>query len=232
MKKEKFKNYNLKTNQEVIDFAINDISESLYYIDSDGESWTGSNLKKCILNSSYDYDVFFGEIKEIEPYYFFLVEEQNISYDINRYSSSILYDGDSWGWDICENEAEAISSMLGCWGHLTSNEKNRKIVVIYKCFGIQEHSECINAADIVGFAAKLNGREYISESFDDLDVIFSIDSILQNDLDSEKIIECEKSFYYQDSVKDCIFRAQIEEQQYKLWGEIFLDNIVEIFKSK
>ena len=232
MKNGKFKIYNLKTNQEVIDFAINDISESLYYIDSDGESWTGSDLKKCILNSSYDYDVFFGEIKEIEPYSFFYVESQNVTYDIKRYNSSILYDGDSWEWGRSDNELEAFSLMFGCWEHFTSREKNKAIVSVYKCFGIPEHMEFLNAADLIGFAAKHKGREYISQSSEVPNVIFRIDSILNQELNTEKIIEDDNNLYYQDSIDDVIFRVRIKENQFKLFGDLELEDTIEILESK
>lgn len=58
--------YNLTSIEDVLTFAA-EINEESYYIDWDGECWTGKELKEAIFNTSVDHDTWFGAMREIEP---------------------------------------------------------------------------------------------------------------------------------------------------------------------
>ena len=206
---------NLETESQVKEF-INNINEDFYYIDFDDESWRGKELKAAI-EYEENYDAFVGSYKEIKPYEFFYVEEEE-----NGYVGS-------WVCDVCNDEKEALSLMEGNWNHLVANEKKKKTTSAYRCYGIPEYYECRNDAVRIGFAAMYRNREYISYKDVSKYVINWIDEDLSGEISPAFIVFDGVNYYYEREIDDVHFKVEVSRAEWEGWQEIFLENRVEIF---
>ena len=225
MRKERI--INLETENQVKDFVEN-ISEISYYIDFDNEVWKGDELKEAICNSSYDYDVFIGSYKEIEPYEFFHIEIEKAYYEYKHRKLSINYECSSYSWEFCETKEEAYASMNGAWSHLTSSEKKNRFVTVYKCYGIPEHFECLNG-EAIGRASIYRGNEYISYKGVSEDIIDKIDDDISGDICPEYIVFDGVNYFYEKEIDGVHFRVEVSKAEWEVWQEIFLEHCVEIY---
>ena len=213
MRKEKV--INLETESQVKEF-INNINEDFYYIDFDNVAWKGKELKAAIEYED-NYDAFVGSYKEIKPYEFFYVEEEENGY------------GGSWVCDVCNDEKEALSLMEGNWNHLVTIEKKKKTTSAYRCYGIPEYYECRNDAVRIGSAAMYRNREYISYKDVSKYVINWIDEDLSGEISPAFIVFDGVNYYYEREIDDVHFKVEVSRAEWEGWQEIFLENRVEIF---
>lgn len=206
---------NLETECQVREF-INNINEDFYYIDFDNETWKGKELKAAI-EYEENYDAFVGSYKEIEPYEFFYVEEEENGY------------GGSWVCDVCSDEKESFSLMVGNWNRLVKMEKRQKTTSAYRCYGIPEHIECHNDAVRVGFATMYRNREYISYKDVSSFVISWIDNDLSGEISPAFIVFDGCCYFYEKEVDGVRFKVEVSRTEWEDGQEVFLENRVEIF---
>lgn len=218
MKKEKL--YLLKSENEVENF-IENINQEFYYIDSDGNCYKGNALIDAI--GHYGESAFIGEMKEIQPYYFYYAEIEKVSFK----KRDIHYVGDSFRTEAYEKQDDAIAEMDNLWRCLSAAEKQNKIVFAYKAFGIPESLE--NDSDYVGFTAYYNGREYFSHC-DAIPIseIFNVDRDISC-LDESNLTKSDFSWHYQATIGNVKYKADIDSEEWELWKEIYIDGAIELF---
>ena len=216
---------NLETETQVKEF-IDNIDEEAFYIDCDGNAYKGNELKDAVEHYQ-DYDVYIGSYRVIEPYEFFFIEERDGSFFNGRRVNSAKY-GDSWNCDTCNNEENALALMKNNWDRLVISEKKRKTVLAYKCYGIEEHIECKNNAEMIGVATMYRGREYVSNREVHPHIIDMIDDDLSKEISAAYIVSDGINYYYGKEIQNVFFIVEVSRAEWEDCGEIFLENHVQI----
>lgn len=221
MRKEKI--YELNTEKSVEEF-VEKINEGFYYIDEYDECWKGIELKRGVTTLE-DFNAFMGTYREIEPYEFYYIEKSDVEY---KRDSIIYHDSDAPVF--CASEDEAVSCCFGEFESLHSYDKQKSLVAAYKCFGIPECIECMNDAEIIGFALRYNCKNYFCNYSETPNVIFMISKDLER-LDADNVEEYDEDLFYCSYVHGAFYGVRIDAEQYRDCKEIYPDEDIHIFQQ-